>query len=285
MAVLSQHPSPRWGGSGCKAVGAPVPSECPAQLDHQRPASRMPCPRPLPAATQAPLTDARAVPPAPLTSALPSPVPPSHCSQAAGDQSTGRDGQTGQQPLLPYTPAVTLRSDGHSLARPPSPRGHEPRGPELGAEEGRRKRPPPPRVKWAQVIREDSLPEEASSPEFANLKHYQNQQNLPSSSSTSDPDTPLWVPGTPGRISLRISESVLQASPPPREDYEDEVFVKDSRPRATSSPTFEALPPPPPPPPVQEPLVNNWEDFPPPPPQALCEAQLDSEDYKEPHAR
>ncbi|XP_036906890.1 protein Shroom3 isoform X2 [Sturnira hondurensis] len=193
----------------------------------------------------------------------------SSCAQAAGDQ--------------PYTPAVTHRSNGHSLAQPPSPRGHEPPSPEHGVEDGMRKRPPPPRVKWALAVRENSLPEESPSLEIANLKHYKKQQNLLSSSSTSDPDTPLGVPGTPGRISLRISESTLQASPLPREDYDDEVFVKDLHPHATSSPTFEALPPPPPPPPSQETLVNSSDDFPPPPPQALCEAQLDSEDYKELH--
>ncbi|XP_070361688.1 protein Shroom3 isoform X3 [Equus asinus] len=291
VLLLKHNPSPRWGGSGCKAVsGDSVPSECPGPLDHQRQAGRTPCPRPLPAGMQKHLTDPRAVSLTPLSSALPSSVPSSYCSQAATHQPTGRDGQTGQQPLLLYTPAVAHRSNGHSLARPPSPRGHEPNSPEHGIEEGMRKRvslpqrPAPPRVKWAHAIKEDSLPEESSLPEFADLKHYKKQQNLPNSSSTSDPDTPLGIPSTLGRLSLRISESVLQASPPPPEDYDDEVFVKDLHPNATSSPTFEALPPPPPPPLSQETLVNSLDDFPPPPPQAVYEAQLDSEDYKEPHA-
>ncbi|EPQ02207.1 Protein Shroom3 [Myotis brandtii] len=238
MLVLKHQPSPRWGGSGCKAVGASIPSDCPRQLDPQRQASRMPCPRPLPTGLPGHLTDTRAGPLTPLSSALPSPAPSSYCPQAAGDQPTGRDGQPGQQPLPPYTPAVTHRSNGHSLAQPPRPRGQEPHSPERGAEEGKRKQPPPPRVKWAHTVRENSLPEESCSPESASLKHYKKQQNLPSSSSTSDPDTPLGVPSTPGRISLRISESVLQASPLPREDYEDEVFVKDLHPSATSHPTF-----------------------------------------------
>jgi protein Shroom len=133
-------------------------------------------------------------------------------------------------------------------------------------------------VKWAHAVREDSLSEEASAPEFANLKHYKKQLNLPSSCSTSDPDTP-------GRISLRISESALQTSPPPREDYDDEVFVKDLPPKATSNPTFEALPPPPPPPLSQETPVNSSDDFPPPPPEAVCEVLLDSEAPKEPDSR
>ncbi|KAF6372489.1 shroom family member 3 [Rhinolophus ferrumequinum] len=281
MVLLTHHPSPRWGGSGCKAVGASGPSECPGLPDHPRQASRTPCPRPLPTGMQGHLTDTRAVPLTPLSSALPSPVPSSYCSQAANDQPTRRDSQTGQQPLPPYTPAVTHKSSGHSLAQPSNPRGLGSNSPERGVEEGMRKRPPPPRVKWAHTVREDGLPEESSSPEFANLKHYKKQQGLPSSSSTSDPDTPLGVPHTPGRISLRISESVLQASPPPQEDCDDEVFVKDLHPSATSSPTFEALPPPPPPPPGQDTAVNSWDDFPPPPPHALCEAPLDSEGDKQ----
>ncbi|XP_019479061.1 PREDICTED: protein Shroom3 [Hipposideros armiger] len=284
MLLLTHHPSPRWGGSGCKAVGASVLSERPGPLDHHRQASRTPCPRPLPRGMQGRLTDTRAVPLTPLTPTLPSPAPSSYCSQAADDQPTRRDGQMGQQPPPPYTPAVTHKSNGHSLAQPPSPRGHESNSPERGVEEGMRKRPPPPRVKWAHAVREDSLPEESLLPEFTNLKHYRKQQSLPSSSSTSDPDMPLGVPHTPGRISLRISESALQASPPPREDCDDDVFVKDLDPSATSSPTFEALPPPPPPPPSQETLVSSWEDFPPPPPQVLYEAQLDSEDDKALHS-
>ena len=144
-------------------------------------------------------------------------------------------------------------------------------------------RPALPWVKRAHTVREDSLPEGSSSPEFANLKHYKTQQAHSSSSSTLE-DTPLGTPSTPGRISLRISESVLQASLPPREDYDDEVFVKDLYPNATSSLTLE-LPPPPPPPLSQDTPVNSSDDFPPPPPQAMYEAELDSEDYKEPHTR
>uniref|UniRef100_A0A673VCT0 Shroom family member 3 n=2 Tax=Suricata suricatta TaxID=37032 RepID=A0A673VCT0_SURSU len=283
--LLKHHPSLRWGGSGYKAVGASsVPSECPGPLDHQRQASRTtPCPRLLPTGTQGHLTDPRAASLTPLSSALPSPVPSS--SQAATDQLTGRDCQTGQLPVPPYAPAVTHRSNGHSLVQPASPRGHEPNSPEHGLEEATRKqvslpqRPAPPRVKWAHTVREGSLPEESSSPDFANLKHYKTQQTPPSSGSTLD--SPLGTPSTPGRISLRISESGLLASPPPREDDDDEVFVKDVYPNAASSPTFE-LPPPPPPPLSQDAPVNSLDDFPPPPPHALYEAEPDGEDHKEP---
>uniref|UniRef100_A0A8D2DZ96 Shroom family member 3 n=1 Tax=Sciurus vulgaris TaxID=55149 RepID=A0A8D2DZ96_SCIVU len=277
MPLFIHHPTPRWAGSGGKATGgSSVASECPGALDHSRQASRMSCPRPLPTGTQGHLTDARPAPPTPLSSPLPSSVPSSCCSQLATDQQTARDGQAGRQPLSPYVPVVTHRSNGHPLTQPPSPRSCEFSIPEHGVEEGTWKRvslpqrPPPSRVKWAHTVREDGLPEEASSPESAKLKHYKKQPSLSSSCSTSDPDTP-------GRISLRISESVLQASPPPREDYDDEVFVKDLHPKATSSPTSEALPPPPPPPLSQETPVKISDDFPPPPPQAVHETALDSQ--------
>uniref|UniRef100_A0A8C0KEG6 Shroom family member 3 n=1 Tax=Canis lupus dingo TaxID=286419 RepID=A0A8C0KEG6_CANLU len=279
MPLLKQHPSPHWRGSGCKAVGGTsVPSECPGPLEPQQQVNKtMPCPRLLAPGMQGHLTDTRAVPLTPLSSALPSPVPSS--SQAATDQLLGRDSQTGQQPLLSYTPAGTHRSNGHSLVQPASPRSHEPNSPEHGIEEATRmrvllsQRPALPWVKRAHTVREDSLPEGSSSPEFANLKHYKTQQAHSSSSSTLE-DTPLGTPSTPGRISLRISESVLQASLPPREDYDDEVFVKDLYPNATSSLTLE-LPPPPPPPLSQDTPVNSSDDFPPPPPQAMYEAELD----------
>ncbi|XP_071072047.1 protein Shroom3 isoform X2 [Dasypus novemcinctus] len=276
-------PSSHWSGSGCK-----VSSECPRTLDHQRQASCIPCPTLLPTGMQGHLTDARVEPLTLLGSALPSSVSSTYCPQAATDQPIQRNGEVGHQLFPSSTPAVTHRSNAHSLTQPPSPRGHESNSPENGVEEGMKKkvllpqRPPPPRGRWAHTVEEGSLPEEPLSPEFANLKHYK-KQSLPSSSSTSGPDTPLGVPSTPGRMSLRISESVLQASPPPREDYDDEVFVKTLHHSATSSPTFEALPPPPPPPPSLEPLVISLDDFPPPPPQAMYQAQLDSEAYEEPH--
>ncbi|XP_048640772.1 protein Shroom3 isoform X1 [Marmota marmota marmota] len=277
MPLSIHHPTARWGGSGCKATGgSSIANECPGALDHPRQASRMSCPRPLPVGTQGHLIDASPSALTPLSSPLPPSIPSSCCSQLATDQQTARDGQAGRQPVPPYVPVVTHRSNGHTLTQPSSPRSCEFNIPEHGVEEGAWKRvslpqrPPPSRVKWAHTVREDSLPEEASSPEFANLKHYKKQPSLSSSCSTSDPDTP-------GRISLRISESVLQASPPPREDYDDEVFVKDLRPTATSSPTSEALPPPPPPPLSQETPVKCSDDFPPPPPQAVHEAALDSE--------
>ncbi|XP_045140285.1 protein Shroom3 [Echinops telfairi] len=280
----NSHP----GGTGCRTVlGPSVPSECPGPQDSQRQANRTSCPRPLPAGMQGHLPDTRM---GPLSSALPA----TYSSQAAATQQAGNDdGLPGQQPLSPSTPVPTSRSSGLSLTQPASLRGPEPTSPENGIKEGMRKRaslpqrPPPPRVKWAPTVLEDSLPEESLPPEFVNLKHYKRQPSFPSSSSTSDPDTPVRAPSTPGRISLRISESALQASPPAREDYDDEVFVKDLQPTATSSPTFEALlPPPPPPSPPQslESPLNVLDDFPPPPPQALYEAHLDSKTFEDPQA-
>lgn len=263
------HPIPCRNGSS-STLGSSAPMECSGAPDHLK-QLRTPCPRPLSSEMQGHFPDAKAASMASLSSPLPSPVPSSYRSQLTMDHQTERSGQTGLQPLPASTPAVT---------QPPSPERHEFNSPEHGLQEGmwRRaslpQRPPPPWVKWAHAVREDSLSEDTSAPESANLKHYKNQ-SLPSSCSTSDPDTP-------GRISLRISESALQASPLPRGDYDDEVFVKDLHPKVTSSPTSEALPPPPYPPPSQETLVNSPDDFPPPPPQATHEAPLDSEAYKEP---
>lgn len=277
------HPAPCWNGSGYKATaGSSAPAECSGAPDHLK-QLRTPCPRPLSAGMQGHFPDARAASVAPPSSPLPCPVPSSHQAQPPVDQQTDRSGQTGRQPLPSSAPAVTHGHDGQSLTQPPSPRCHEFASPEHGLEEGVWKRgslpqrPPPLWVKWAPAVGEDGLSEDTSAPEFADRKHYK-IQSLPSSCSTSDPDTPA-------RISLRISESALQASPPPRGDYDDEVFVKDSHPKVASSPTFEALPPPPPlppPPQSQETLVNGSDDFPPPPPQAVDEALLDSEAYQEP---
>nr|AAI45114.1 Shroom3 protein [Mus musculus] len=260
LALPLHHPTPCWNGSGCKAtVASSAPPESSGASDHLK-QRRAPGPRPLSAGMHGHFPDARA---ASLSSPLPSPVPSSYRSQLAMDQ------QTGQQP--PSSPAS-------AVTQPTSPRSPELSSPAYGLEKGMWKRtslpqqPPPLWVKWAHAVREDGLAEDTLAPEFANLKHYRNQPSLPSSCSTSDPDTP-------GRISLRISESALQPSPPPRGDYDDEVFMKDLHPKVTSSPTFEALPPPPPPsPPSEEPLVNGTDDFPPPPPpQALCEVLLDGE--------
>ncbi|XP_045853754.1 LOW QUALITY PROTEIN: protein Shroom3 [Meles meles] len=288
--LLRHHPSPRWGGPGYKAIGgASVPSKCPGPLDPQRQASGA-TPRPglLPTAVPGHPADTRAAPRTPLGSALPSPAPWS--SQAAADRPAGRDGQTGQQPLPPHSLAVTHRSNGHSLVQPASPRGHEPNSPEPGTEGATRRRvsqppwPAPPRVKCAPAAgepsREHGRPEASPPPERASPQRYRAQQPPPSSGSAPD-RTPPGTPSAPGRISLRISESALRASPPAREDDEDDVFVRDSDRSAASSPAFE-LPAPPPPPRSQDPPADGLDDFPPPPPQAVCAPAPGSEAPKGP---
>ncbi|XP_013371663.1 PREDICTED: protein Shroom3 [Chinchilla lanigera] len=274
MPLLTHHPAPHWSGSGCKArCGSSVPNDCAGALDHQRQTSRAPGPRPLLPGAQGQFPEARAAPLTPLSSPLPSPVP-SYCAQLTSDQQTGRDDQAGLQLLPPCTHAGTQRSNGHSPAPLPSPGSCESSSPEheWGAGTWKRaslpQRPPPPPVKWARVTPEDGLPAEASPPEFADPKHCRKHLSLPSSCSTFDPDAL-------GRVSLRISESGLQTAPVPQE-YEEEVFVKDLHPKATSSPTFDAVPPPPPPL-NQEAPVDSSDDFPLPPPQAECEAPLATE--------
>nr|XP_021505569.1 protein Shroom3 [Meriones unguiculatus] len=278
LASPLHHPAPCWNSSGCKGnVGSSAPVECSGAPDHPK-QPRAPFPRPLLVGMPGHFPDARAFSVAPLSPPLLSPAPSSYHSQLAIDEQTERSGQT-RQPLPSPSSAVTYRNNSHSLSRPPSPRCHEVSSPEHGLEEGMWKRaslpqrPPPPWAKWTHAVREDGLPEDASLPELANAKHYKHQMSLQSSCSTSDPDTP-------GRISLRISESALQTSPPPRGDFDDDVFVKDLRPKLTSSPSFDTLPPPPPP--SQETLANGSDDFPPPPPPATCEASPDSEADEEP---
>lgn len=256
MLLLQHHPSPRCGVSGCKAGGGvSIPGRGLGPLDPPRQASRTPCPRPLPSGAQGHLPDTRAAPP---SSALPASGPLSYCSQAAAAQ--------------PCTPAGTPKNGGHWPAQPPSP--------ERRKEEGAGTRPSPPWVKRAHAVREDSLPEDGTSPGCASPKHYPKPQALPSPSSTSDPDTPLGAPGTLGRVSLRISGSAPLASLPPLEDNDDQVFDRDLRSTASSGPACEA-----PPPPSWEAPAQNLDRFPSPPPEAVCAEQWDSEDYREPHAR
>ncbi|XP_040822876.1 protein Shroom3 [Ochotona curzoniae] len=282
--------TPRWTEPGCKANILSVgPSECPAARDQQRQGGRGPCPRPPPSAVPGPLLDPRENPPMLHGSPQPAPLPLTCCSQFAPDQQAGRDGQAGRQPFPVSSSAVTaLRGDGETVSRPPSPRGPAPSSPEPGEEEGLRKRvsqaqrPLAARGRWVSTGLEDSLPGGSCTPENVDPKPCWKQWAPPSSCSTSEPASPPGVPNFPGRVSLRISESTLQASPPPQDNDNDDVFVKDSHPKATSSPMFEDLPPPPPPPPSQEGPADSMEDFPlpppPPPPQAAPPAPLESKD-------
>ena len=95
--------------------------------------------------------------------------------------------------------------------------------------------------------------------------------------------------GVKVRNFLSLKKNWLLASPPPCEDCEDdEVFVRDPHPTATSSPRCDELllpPPLPPPPPTtsQASLAQGLDHFPPPPPKAVCLAQWE-EGYLEPRA-
>lgn len=275
MPSLLHHRAPGWHGSGCKAPsGSSVPNDCTRTLGHQKPASRALGPRPLLPGVQGYFPEAKSALLTPLSSPLPLPVPASYGTQLTSDQQSGRDSQGGQQPLPPYNHAETQRSNGHPLVQLPNPSGCEFNSSEHEGGTGMWKRvsqpqqPPPPQAKWPHVAQQDSLPEKALSPEFAKPKRRCEHLSLPGPCSTPDSDAL-------GMVSLQISESGLPTAPVPQEYEDDDVFVKDLRPKATSSP-FEALPPPPPPL-NQEALVDSPDDFPPPPPQAECKAPLVTE--------
>uniref|UniRef100_A0A452GN08 Uncharacterized protein n=1 Tax=Gopherus agassizii TaxID=38772 RepID=A0A452GN08_9SAUR len=129
----------------------------------------------------------------------------------------------------------------------------------------------PPEVKWAHSVNYDSFPKGSVSSQVSGQKLFQRWQSLPMQSSTSsDSETPP----PSGKISLRISESGLQLTPPPSmpEEGDDEVFIKDLQPGAAGT-AFKPLPPPPPPPPLPElspsTFTSDAEVFPPPPPAAF----------------
>ncbi|KAL8206658.1 UNVERIFIED_CONTAM: hypothetical protein K2H54_017287 [Gekko kuhli] len=112
-------------------------------------------------------------------------------------------------------------------------------------------RHPPTNAKWVHSVKDDSIPKNAASPQASGQKAFQRWQSLPSqSSSSSEPET---LSGQ-GRLSLRISESYLQMTPPPfhREEDDDDVFLQEAGPPAaiTESKRLSPLLPPPPPLPI-----------------------------------
>ncbi|XP_044537540.1 protein Shroom3 [Gracilinanus agilis] len=252
---LPHYPGPHL-GPYTVPNGSSVPMECLKILDPQRPTSRSSAFGPPAAAKQGPFVSAQ-------TSGTNSTYSPKSYLHAE------RDVLAGRQP---------------SPAQPQNPRNLEENSVENLAENEIKKnkgplpqRPPPPRVKWSQSLREDNLPEPSLSFGVPSLKHYPKHQSLPGLLTVM------------GKGSLQISESAFQAIPLPQED-DDEVFVQESRPRPTPNPTFKTLPllPPPPPPPSPPPLDlktqdGNLEDFPPPPPPITYEAlgTLSNETYEE----
>ncbi|XP_020844042.1 protein Shroom3 [Phascolarctos cinereus] len=196
-----------------------------------------------------------------------------------------RDVLVGRQPSPMDTPVAGLRSNGHILAQPQSPRDLEDNCLESLTENGMKKnkgplpqRPPPPRVKWAQSLREDNSLEQSSSSGAPSQKHYQQHQSLPSPSTASNPNSPPGLFSGPGKAAPRICESAFQAVSSSQEEGDDEVFVQDSGPNSTSSPTSKTLstlppqPPPSPPPVDLKAPGDSLEEFPPPPPLITDEA-------------
>uniref|UniRef100_A0A8C8RRI0 Shroom family member 3 n=1 Tax=Pelusios castaneus TaxID=367368 RepID=A0A8C8RRI0_9SAUR len=158
---------------------------------------------------------------------------------------------------------------------------HEDSSPEDSTEEVMWRKKPmvpqrllPAKVKWAHSVNDDSFPRGFMSSQVSGQKLFQRGQSLPMQSSTSsDSETP-----SPYRkVSLRISESGLQLTPPPGlpEDGDDEVFIKDLQSGAAGT-AFKPAPSPLPPPPLPElssgAFTNDAEEFPPPPPSAAFEA-------------
>ncbi|XP_008933846.1 PREDICTED: protein Shroom3, partial [Merops nubicus] len=119
----------------------------------------------------------------------------------------------------------------------------------------------PPKVLWAHSVKDNSYSRAMVSPPAATPKFSQRWQSLPTQSSTSsDPETP----SPQGTTHLRISESVLQLTPPPvlQDDEDDEVFITPSQPPLPSHPLPELS---------SCTSANGTEEFPPPPPALALE--------------
>ncbi|XP_060103146.1 protein Shroom3 [Heteronotia binoei] len=123
----------------------------------------------------------------------------------------------------------------------------------------------PTNAKWVHPVKDDSLPKN-SIPQTSGQKAFLRWQSLPSqSSSSSEPET---LSGQ-GRLSLRISESYLQMTPPPfhREEDDDDVFIQEAGPHGpvTESKHLSPLFPPPPLLPVRSSsaVAGTTDEFPP----------------------
>ncbi|XP_058049364.1 protein Shroom3 [Ahaetulla prasina] len=117
----------------------------------------------------------------------------------------------------------------------------------------------PAKMKWA---REDSHPKSSTSVQTSGQKVFQQWHGIPSkNSSFSEPESL----SSQGRLSLRISETYLQISPPPffREEEDDDVFIHEAQ-THPMGPLSEYPPPP-------ESPIDNLEEFPSPPPSVAFE--------------
>ncbi|XP_061439339.1 protein Shroom3 isoform X2 [Rhineura floridana] len=127
----------------------------------------------------------------------------------------------------------------------------------------------PPKIKW---VKDDGLSKSSMPFETSGQKAFQRWQSLPSqSSSSSEPE----APSDQGRLSLRISESCLQMSPPlfPREEGDDDVFFQPCAVDASSEHSPSPLPPPPPLPTLSPSAVADTMEELPPPPAGTLEAE------------
>nr|XP_033819136.1 protein Shroom3 [Geotrypetes seraphini] len=114
---------------------------------------------------------------------------------------------------------------------------HDMSFPEGTAEGGQKKstppqRPRPPKLKWTHFVSEDGFAKNSEFSQLSGQKLFPQWQSLGAqSSSSSGPDTPQR------KISLRISESCIQLTPPlfNQDDDDDEVFVKELAPAATKT--------------------------------------------------
>uniref|UniRef100_A0A8C5V8S6 Shroom family member 3 n=2 Tax=Microcebus murinus TaxID=30608 RepID=A0A8C5V8S6_MICMU len=224
--LLPLHPGPRWTGSS-------VPSECPGALDHRRRASRTPCCWPARPGVPAQLRDTRVLP------ALGCPLPPPARASCGPEEAASDEAGSDQVPAGPP-------GSSGSRPQPPGPRGCQASSPELelmAAEGGGSRRlwwpPPALQGKGVPTGGEAGPPGDSSPPEVEDQSHCGQQQRFPNPHGACDPAAP---PAAPGVLPLRGSPS------PPREDQEDQeddVFLRDSHPVATCSPTLGAplLPP------------------------------------------
>ncbi|XP_027710438.1 protein Shroom3 isoform X2 [Vombatus ursinus] len=271
VSSLTHHP-----GSHKVPNGSSVFMECSRTLEPPGPTSRSPAFGPPPAGRQGPFVDTKSSQMNPFKSAQDSGTNSTYSSQTY--PRAERDVLVGKQPSPRDTPVAGLRSNGHILAQPHSPRDLEDNCLESSAENGMKKNKgplpqrPPPRVKWAHSLIEDNSLEQSSSSGAPSQKHYPKRQSLPSPSTTSNPHSPLGLFTGPGKASLRISESAFRAISASQEEGDDEVFMQDLGPDSTPSPTSKALsilppPPPPSPPPVEMKAPgDSLEEFPPTPP-------------------
>ncbi|XP_078532508.1 protein Shroom3 isoform X2 [Lissotriton helveticus] len=188
-------------------------------------------------------------------------------------------------------PEKTCASHNSVQTRPVGLQSHDAAFPESAKEDKSKKkrsppqRPPPPKIKWAHSVNEDNLQTNQFCTSVGGHKFVPRWQSLGTqSSSSSDTETSIGPSPSRGKISLRISESCLQTTPPllQQEDEDDEVFVTETEVAAAKC-TFEhtLLPPPPPAPSLEDrDFSSSIEEFPIPLPE-VDEEKMQIEEKQE----